>query len=142
MNIIYPNNPKPLDMVRNIPSMKSRLLRSLKEQNPEAYESAMVGLETQIEKQLIEMFWKMGIQASVKTNKYSLPIHMYAKHIQKGSWNSRHIDESPLFYREIFKEILSLKCSKIRFYVFIEVKDSPPCDQIEYLFYYYTHPQN
>jgi len=73
-------------MKRNIPDMKNQLLffmdgknRRTEDRTPEKYEEYMVNLEKDIEKDMIEVLTKMGINATVKTDRYSLPFQHQIK---------------------------------------------------------------
>ena len=136
---IFPPPYKPLTLTRNIPNVESRLIRSLDPPSVESYGDAIINLETKIEKQLVSMFWKMGIQSTVKTDKFSLPIYGQIKCTKQRLLASHNIVEYPTFYREILREIIGMKCYKIRFYVFIEGEDIEMGSQLHYYFNYYLH---
>ena len=55
--------------------MENRLLFFLNDNDktPEHYIDSMVNLEKKIEKDMIEVFNKIGLHAIVKTDRYSLP---------------------------------------------------------------------
>ena len=76
-------------MKRNIPEMSNQLLFFLDGKNgkeedrtPEKYEESMINLEKKIEKDMIGVLSKMGINASVKTDRYSLPYQFQVKTTQ------------------------------------------------------------
>ena len=130
---------KPLVLTRNTPNPESRLFRSLDPPSIESYENAIINLEAKIEKQLVSMFLKMGIQSTVKTDKLSLPIYGQIKCTKQKFLASHNIAEYPTFYREIFREIIGMRCYKIRFYIFIEGEDIEMGSQLHYYFNYYIH---
>ncbi len=77
-------------------------------------------LETKIETELIELFQKFGIQAIVKTDKYSLPYQDEV--IVKLRYESyiAGMYERSRIYRPIVKKVLETSTIKIRFYIHIE----------------------
>lgn len=77
-------------------------------------------LETKLENEFIELFKKFGIQAIVKTNKYSLPHQDEV--IVKLRYESyiAGMYERSRIYRPIVKKVLETGTIKIRFYIHIE----------------------
>ncbi len=77
-------------------------------------------LEANLEKGLIEFLDKVGIQASVKSDKYSLPYQEEV--IIKIKYQSYINDMTKLsiIFRPILKELLTKNVYKIRFYFHIE----------------------
>ena len=77
-------------------------------------------LETKIESELIELFRKFGISASVKCDKYSLPYHDEV--IIKKRYESYipGMYERSMIFRPIVKKILETSTIKVRFYIQIE----------------------
>ena len=77
-------------------------------------------LETKIETELIELFQKFGIQAIVKTDKYSLPQQdeVIVK-LRDESYIAGMYERSSI-YRPIVKKVLETSTIKIRFYIHIE----------------------
>lgn len=127
-------------MKRNIPEMKNQLLFYMdKDRTPEKYEETMINLEKKIEKDMIGVFSKMGINASVKTDRYSLPHQFQIKTTQHGESYLNGAFESYKLYRAVLKEMVNLDLYKIRFYIFAEVEDSPYMGKVNYYFNYYIH---
>src|SRR5258708_40329120 len=81
-------------------------------------------LEQQCESDLKSILTQLGIQATVKTDRYSLP---YQKEIiAKASYVmflSRMLEHYRPAYRIIVKELLINDVKKIRFYFYIEESD-------------------
>jgi len=133
-------------MKRNIPKMGNQLLFFMDdkmgkrdERTPEKYEKSMVKLEKKIEKDIIEVFSKMGINASVKTDRYSLPFQDQIKTTQHGESYLNGAFESIKLYREVLHKMVDLNVYKVRFYIFAEVEDSFPMGKVNYYFNYYIH---
>jgi hypothetical protein len=74
-------------------------------------------VETNKEKTLIDLLWKLGIQSSVKTDKKSLP-YQHTVTIHKG-FNSfvNDIAYTEELYRKLIKHLLEEDTYKIRFFV-------------------------
>jgi len=124
---------------RNIPSMKNPLLFFMKEPSEEGYVDAMVEMEKRIEKELIDILGKMGIQSSVKTDRYSLPYSHEIKCVKVGtSYLNSAFDTKELF-RKIAEELLSKDATKIRFFMHIEIADIIMMGSVRYRFCYYNH---
>ena len=133
-------------MERNIPDMKNQLLFFMDGKNgreedrtPEKYEEHMINLEKKIEKDMIEVLFKMGIHATVKTDRYSLPYQFQVKTTQNGESYLNGAFESVKLYREVLRNLLEMDVYKIRFYIFAEVEDSFPMGRVNYYFNYYIH---
>ena len=133
-------------MTRNIPNMSNPLLFFMdgkdgkkEDRTPEKYEELMINLEKKIEKDMIEVFQKMGINAIVKTDRYSLPFQGQIKTTQNGESYLNGAFESIKLYREVLRHILEFDVYKIRFYIFAEVEDSFPMGRVNYYFKYYIH---
>jgi hypothetical protein len=126
---------------RKIPSPNNSLTFFMEKMNGEVaeYETAMVNLEKQIEKRLIDTFRSFDINATVKSDRYSLPYTHEIKHTGYGeSYLNGAFESMPLF-RKIFKEILDENLYKIRFYIFAEIEDQFPMGKVNYYFRYYKH---
>ena len=126
---------------RKIPSPNNSLTFFMEKMNGEVaeYETAMVNLEKQIEKRLIDTFRSFDINATVKSDRYSLPYTHEIKHTGYGeSYLNGAFESMPLF-RKIFKEILDENLYKIRFYIFAEIEDRFPMGKVNYYFRYYKH---
>ena len=133
-------------MKRNIPDMKNQLLFFMDGKNgreedrtPEKYEEHMINLEKKIEKDMIEVLFKMGIHATVKTDRYSLPYQFQIKTTQNGESYLNGAFESVKLYREVLSNLVEMDVYKIRFYIFAEVEDSFPMGRVNYYFNYYIH---
>jgi hypothetical protein len=133
-------------MKRNIPDMNNQLLffmdgKNGKEEDrkPEKYEESMINLEKKIEKDMIEVFKKMGINASVKTDRYSLPFQGQIKTTQNGESYLNGAFESIQLYRKVLHKMVELNVYKVRFYIFAEVEDTPYMGKVNYYFNYYIH---
>jgi hypothetical protein len=133
-------------MERNIPDMKNQLLFFMDGKNgreedrtPEKYEEHMINLEKKIEKDMIEVLFKMGIHATVKTDRYSLPYQFQIKTTQNGESYLNGAFESVKLYRAVLRNLLEMDVYKIRFYIFAEVEDSFPMGRVNYYFNYYIH---
>ncbi len=133
-------------MERNIPNMKNQLLFFMDGKNgreedrtPEKYEEHMINLEKKIEKDMIEVLFKMGIHATVKTDRYSLPYQFQVKTTQNGESYLNGAFESVKLYRAVLSNLVEMDVYKIRFYIFAEVEDSFPMGRVNYYFNYYIH---
>lgn len=127
-------------MKRNIPEMKNQLLFYMdKDRTPEKYEETMINLEKKIEKDMIGVLSKLGINASVKTDRYSLPFQGQIKTTQNGESYLNGAFESFQLYRKVLYKMLELNVYKVRFYIFAEVEDSFPMGKVNYYFKYYIH---
>jgi hypothetical protein len=126
-------------MERNIPSMENRLLFFLDEPTPEKYEEAMINLEKKIEGNMIEVFRKIGVHSTVKTDRYSLPYTNEIKVTQYGESYLNGAYESAKLYRNVLKELIEYDVRKIRFYILAEVEDHEYIGKVNYYFRYYDH---
>jgi hypothetical protein len=133
-------------MTRNIPEMKNQLLFFMDGKNgreedrtPEKYEEHMINLEKKIEKDMIEVLFKMGIHATVKTDRYSLPYQFQIKTTQNGESYLNGAFESVKLYRAVLSNLVEMDVYKVRFYIFAEVEDSFPMGRVNYYFNYYIH---
>jgi hypothetical protein len=135
-------------MTRNIPSRNNNLLffmtrteKDYRERPDEEfiaeYEKWMVKREEGIEKWLKDTFSHLGINATVKSDRYSLPIQNQIKVTQYGESYLNGAFETFELCRKVIKEILEKNCYKVRFYVFAEVEDSFPMGKVNYYFNYY-----
>ena len=134
-------------MFRNIPGIKNSLLFFLKngknkdnfneENYVELYEKFMINQEVLIEKKLIDLFKQMGINASVKSERYSLPFNNQLKCTGYGESYLNGAFETDRFFRKIIKELLDKDLYKVRFYVFAEIEDHFPMGKVNYYFNYH-----
>jgi len=72
--------------------------------------------ESIIEKNLIDILWGLDVDASVKTNKKSLPYKEIFETILNRTKPYSEFFNFKETYKEITKEILNKGCKKIRFY--------------------------
>lgn len=130
-------------MERNIPDISNSLLgimhisdkRELTDENlPECYEKFMKDIECSIEKRLITFLRDMDVKASVKSDRYSLPIKYQIKTTQYGESYLNSAFESSKLFREIAKEVTSKGIWQLRFYVFAEIEDQFPMGKVNYYF--------
>jgi hypothetical protein len=127
-------------MKRNIPDMGNQLLFYMdKDRTSEKYEETMINLEKKIEKDMIGVLSKMGINATVKTDRYSLPFQGQIKTTQNGESYLNGAFESFQLYRKVLYKMIELNVYKVRFYIFAEVEDSFPMGKVNYYFNYYIH---
>ena len=133
-------------MTRNIPNMENQLLFFMDGKNgkkddrtSEKYEESMINLEKKIEKDMIGVLSKMGINATVKTDRYSLPFQGQIKTTQNGESYLNGAFESFQLYRKVLYKMVELNVYKVRFYIFAEVEDSFPMGKVNYYFKYYVH---
>ena len=126
-------------MDRIIPSMENRLLFFLNEPTPEQYIESMIDLEKKIEKDMIDVFNKIGVHAIVKTDRYSLPYQHEIKTTQMGESYLNGAFESIKLYREVLKQMINYDVRKIRFYILAEVVDTVSMGKVNYYFRYYEH---
>jgi len=131
-------------MFRNIPSFENSLLFFLRkdtteENYVEIYEEFIVKQEESIERRLNEIFRQLGINSSVKSERYSLPFNKQIKHTGYGESYLNAAFETGDFFRKIVKEIIDQDLYKVRFYIFSEIEDSFPMGKVNYYFNYYKH---
>ena len=124
---------KNVNLVRNIPSMENTRLQWLMqdvEKTPENYELKMRELEMKLEKEFSVFLERLGVQASVKEDRYSLQVHedFYA-------FNTTEL------YRTLAKDVVDHEIYKIRYYVFVEVYDFNIYTSVVYCLRYYVHPR-
>lgn len=95
---------------------------------PNSYLLAVQNYEEQIENYLIEVLNNLGILASVKTIRYSLPYHKEIVNTQRRNGLNYRAFDLQEFVRQVVKVLLELKVKKLRFYVIgdfiIEKNDS------------------
>ncbi len=123
---------KNVNLVRNIPSMENASLQWLMqdvEKTPDNYELKMRELEMKLEKEFGEFLERLGIQASVKEDRYSLQVHedFYA-------FNTHEL------FRTLAKDVIDHEIYKMRYYVFVEVYDFNIYTNVVYCLRYYVHP--
>jgi hypothetical protein len=140
----------PVGMERNIPSMNNSLLFFMDIRNKEytdktfveEYNKQMIKRELSMEKWLLNTFAHLGISASVKSYRYSLPIKYQVKTTQPGESYLNGAFETYEIFREAIKTVVEQKIYKLRFYIFAEVEDSFPMGKVNYYFNYYIKTKN
>lgn len=129
-------------MERKIPDLKSSLLTplSFKGLTEEEYIKKIEQFERQCEKKFIETCSRLGIQANVKTDPYSLPytdelvINLPGESYSNGAYEFHRVAYKAM------KEILNKNLHQFRFYIFINVitdRDKFFFGALEYHFRYY-----
>jgi hypothetical protein len=119
-------------MKRNIPDPNNHLIsffidRQKKESSfEEKYEALMINTEKSLEKKLIDLFSNLGIHASTKTDRYSLPYNNQIKITQYGESYVNAAYNSDKLFRQSVRKILDENIYNLRFYIFIEVVDLEP----------------
>lgn len=117
-------------MNRNIPNKNNNLvsffLKEKLDNFQEEYENLMINTEKSLEKKLIDVFNKLGIHASTKTDRYSLPYNNQVKITQYGESYVNAAYNPEKLFRGAVKKILDQNVYKFRFYIFIEVIDLEP----------------
>lgn len=126
---------------RNIPSMNNSLLFFMGdlERTEENYEKSVMEREKKIETDLIQFLFKIGVQASTKTDRYSLN---YQYEIITRTGSSSFLNEAfytEKLYRLVVEELIKKEVYKIRFYVFMEIEDVDCFGRVNYYFRYYVH---
>lgn len=131
---------------RKIPNLhKSTLLFPLlgKQERTEAnYVRAIETFEIKCEESAHNTLLKLGINCSVKTDRYSLP---YTEEVISELPGESYMNGAYEFYRAIrpfVKELLNKDYSKIRFYIYIELQDRKEfhiMGSVKYHFRYFPH---
>lgn len=81
------------------------------------YLSVIKKYEMDVEDYFNELFKSLGIQSTVKTDRYSLPYNNEIIHIQEGKMNLYQLFNLREFARVVIGEFLNKKIEKLRFYV-------------------------
>lgn len=135
-------------MTRKIPSESNSLLFFLKigdnqkvENYLDEYEKAMISKEISMEEWLLNTFSHLGIHATVKSDRYSLPIMYQIKSTQYGETYLNGAFETFNIFKKVLGKLLAggEAVYKIRFYVFAEIEDHFPMGKVNYYFNYYVH---
>lgn len=87
----------------------------------EDYLTVIKKYEIEVEDYFNELFSNLGIQSSVKTERYSLPFNNEIIHIQEGKMNLYKLFNLRDFGRIVIKKLLYLELTKIRFYILGDV---------------------
>lgn len=132
-------------MQRNIPNLNMPILRPLlgyeKKPTEKRYLSELEKFEIKCEKSFKETLGRLGIQSTVKTDRYSLP---HKGEVVKSLYGESYINGPYEFYRvarDFVKELLEKNVYKIRFYILIDVEMTPgfPIGKVTYRLRYYPH---
>ena len=83
------------------------------------------------------MFEKLNIQASVKSDRYSLPYHKEIEHTNYGESYLNGAYEPERFFRKVVKQLLDENVYKIRFYVLMEVAEALPMGKVNFKFRFF-----
>lgn len=73
--------------------------------------------EIECEDYFKDLFEKLDIQSSTKTDRYSLPYSNEIKHVQESTKNLYNTFDLSDFARVVVKELLNIGVEKLRFYV-------------------------
>lgn len=129
-------------MERVIPNLNSSILRPLlgwepKKQNEKNYIKQIQKFERDCEKSLIETFSRIGINAIVKSDPYSLP---YNQELVVNLNGESYLNGPYEFYRvarKIVSEVLEKDLYKVRFYMLIDVDTNRFLGRVTYKFRYH-----
>ncbi len=131
----------PVGMTRKIPSESNSLLFFMKKEENyvHEYEKAMIKKEISMEEWLLNTFSHLGIHATVKSDRYSLPTMYQIKATQYGESYLNGAFETFNIFKKVLREITNQNYYKIRFYMFAEIEDHFPMGKVNYYFNYYVH---
>lgn len=129
-------------MERLIPNLNSSILHPLlgwepKKQNEKNYIKQIQKFERDCEKSLIETFSRIGINAIVKSDPYSLP---YNQELVVNLNGESYLNGPYEFYRvarKIVSEVLEKDLYKVRFYMLIDVDTNRFLGRVTYKFRYH-----
>ncbi len=85
------------------------------------YFNEIMYYEMELETNLIDILNKVGIEASVKTDRYSLPYKNEFRQVQVSYRNIVEAFDFQLLTREIVNELIRKKVKKIRFYLIADL---------------------
>jgi hypothetical protein len=111
--------PKDFKKALLIPEL-NKLIQKGKKIDLEDYMKFITEFEIQCENSLIELFNKLNIQSSVKTDRYSLPYREEIISIIDGASYLNHAFTLSNITREIVKELLDKNVYKLRFYLTVD----------------------
>lgn len=118
----------------------SNILFGFDEKTDENYLTKIVAFEKKCEQSLIETLSRVNINASVKTDRYSLP---YQKEVSVTLNGESYMNGPYEFFkvaRNIVKVLLNEDPYKIRFYLFINLEEGHfGFGKVIYKFRYYVH---
>jgi len=111
--------PKDFKRAFLIPEL-NKLIQKGKKIDLEDYMKFITEFEIQCENSLIELFNKLNIQSSVKTDRYSLPYKEEIISIIDGASYLNHAFTISNITRDIVKELLDKNVYKFRFYLTVD----------------------
>jgi hypothetical protein len=111
--------PKDFKKALLIPEL-NKLIQKGKKIDLEDYMKFITEFEIQCENSLIELFNKLNIQSSVKTDRYSLPYKEEIISIIDGASYLNHAFTISNITRDIVKELLDKNVYKLRFYLTVD----------------------
>jgi len=129
-----------LNLMILAPLLKEGMSKKTKARTQEEYEKKIAEFERNCEKSLIETFGRLSINGTVKTDPYSLPhkdevvVTLNGESYLNGCWEFHRVA------REIIKELLIRNIYQLRFYMWINVIDTPKpflMGKVEYRFRFY-----
>lgn len=132
------------DMKRIIPDLNRSILFPLMgkmEKTESVYLEKLKALEEKCEKSLIDTLGRLSINATVKTERYSLPykkeseVYLYGESYLNGAYEFHRVA------RFFVKELLNENVYKIRFYILIDMETDKKhlMGRIRYRLRYYPH---
>lgn len=114
-----------------------------REEEQALYDQKIVDFEKKCEQSLIETLGKIGVRASVKSDRCSLP---YKEELLVTLNGESYLNGPFEFHRvakKIVKEILDKNLYKVRFYMYINLVEGKELwesfGKVEYRFRYYPH---
>ena len=126
--------------MRNVPDLDITLLSIFNRHDdgmtPERYHEVMENTEIRNEVTMLKLSEKLNIQASVKSDRYSLPYHKEIEHTNYGESYLNGAYEPERFFRKVVKQLLDENVYKIRFYVLMEVAEALPMGKVNFKFRY------
>jgi hypothetical protein len=136
--------PKDFKKALLIPHLNN-LIRKGKKIGLEDYMKFITEFEIHCENSLIELFNKLNIQSSVKTDRYSLPYKEEIISIIEGASNLDYAFTLSNITRDIVKELIDKNIYKLRFYLTVdaiienETEDRHFFGRVVYNFRYVKH---
>ena len=128
---------------RNIPNLNKGLVFPILGNGPKlekTFISKLEKFERNCEKSFIETLSRLSIQASVKTDPYSLPYKKEVKYVLPGESYLNGAYEFHRVARVFVKELLNENVYKMRFYIFVEIDtDWGFMGKVTYHLRYYEH---
>ena len=117
--------------------------RMTREEEQAVYNEKIVAFEKKCEQSLIETLGRVNVQASVKTDRCSLPYKEEIVVVLNGESYMNGAFEFHRVARKIVKEVLEKNLYKLRFYMYINIEEGKGLfesfGKVEYRFRYYPH---